>query len=77
MGDAEANRIILACYRNMGTSAAEFVHLPKMDAAYIRDHFRIEGAEFVRESLVGRNQPAMAMTGHFGTGSCCRTSTAP
>ncbi len=66
MGDAEADRIIRACYRNMGTSAAEFVHLPKMDEAYIREHFRIEGAEHVRESLVGRNQPAMAMTGHFG-----------
>ena len=66
MGDVEANRIIRACYRNMGTSAAEFVHLPKMDAAYIRDHFRIEGAEHVLESLVGRNQPTMALTGHFG-----------
>jgi KDO2-lipid IV(A) lauroyltransferase len=50
----------------MGTSAAEFVHLPKMDAAYIREHFRIEGASLVRESLEGRNQPAMVMTGHFG-----------
>jgi len=66
MRDAEADRIIRECYRHMGTSAAEFVHLPKMDAAYIREHFRIEGAEHVRESLVGRNQPAMAMTGHFG-----------
>ena len=51
MGDAEADRIIRACYRQMGTSAAEFVHLPKMDAAYIREHFRIEGASLVRESL--------------------------
>jgi len=66
MGNAEADRILRECYRHMGTSAAEFVHLPKMDAAYIREHFRIEGAEHVRESLVGRNQPAMAMTGHFG-----------
>ncbi|MBP2686898.1 MAG: Lauroyl/myristoyl acyltransferase, partial [Deltaproteobacteria bacterium] len=66
MGDVEADRIIRACYRQMGTSAAEFVHLPKMDAAYIREHFRIEGAEHVRESLEGRKQPAMAMTGHFG-----------
>ena len=32
MGDVEADRIIRACYRRMGTSAAEFVHLPKMDA---------------------------------------------
>jgi len=66
MGDAEGDRIIRACYRQMGTSAAEFVHLPKMDAAYIREHFRIEGAEHIRESLEVRNQPAMGMTGHFG-----------
>jgi KDO2-lipid IV(A) lauroyltransferase len=66
MGDAEADRIVRACYRQMGTSAAEFVHLPKMDAAYLREHFRIEGAEHIRESLEGRNRPAMGMTGHFG-----------
>ena len=66
MGDAEADRIIRSCYRQMGTSAAEFVHLPKMDAEYIREHFKIEGAEHIRESLEGRNQPAMGMTGHFG-----------
>jgi KDO2-lipid IV(A) lauroyltransferase len=66
MGDVEAGRIIRACYRRMGTSAAEFVHLPKMDAAYIREHFRIEGAEHVLESLEVRRQPALGMTGHFG-----------
>ena len=66
MENAEANRIVRACYRHMGTSAAEFVHLKKMDAAYVREHFRIEGAGHVRESLEGRNRPAMAMTGHFG-----------
>jgi lauroyl/myristoyl acyltransferase len=48
MGDAEADQIIRACYRQMGTSAAEFVHLPRMDAAYIREHFRIEGASLDR-----------------------------
>ena len=66
MGDAEADRIIRACYRQMGTSAAEFVHIPKMDEEYIRAHFRIEGAEHVRESMEERNRPAMVMTGHFG-----------
>ncbi|OGR23452.1 MAG: hypothetical protein A3K53_02120, partial [Deltaproteobacteria bacterium RIFOXYB2_FULL_66_7] len=66
MEDAEAKRIIRACYRNMGTSAAEFVHLPKMDAAYIREHFRIEGTSLVLESLEVRKQPALGMTGHFG-----------
>ena len=66
MGDQEAFRIIRKCYRQMGTSAAEFVHLPKMDAAYIREHVRIEGAEHVRRSMKERKQPAMALTGHFG-----------
>jgi KDO2-lipid IV(A) lauroyltransferase len=66
MADAEADRIIRSCYRQLGTSTAEFVHLPKMDAAYIREHFRIEGAEHIRESLEVRNRPAMGMTGHFG-----------
>jgi KDO2-lipid IV(A) lauroyltransferase len=66
MEDPEANRIIRSCYRNLGTSAAEFIHLPRMDAAYLREHVRIEGAEHVRESLEGRKQPAMTLTGHFG-----------
>ena len=67
MGDPEADRIIRACYRQMGTSAAEFIHLPKMDAAYIREHIRIEGTDHVRKSLVERDQPAMVLTGHFGS----------
>jgi KDO2-lipid IV(A) lauroyltransferase len=66
MGEAEAARIIRTCYVRMGTSAAEVIHIPKMDAAYVREHFRIEGAEFVRQSMEDRKQPVMAMTGHFG-----------
>ncbi len=66
MEDAEAFRIIRRCYRRMGTSAAEFIHIPKMDAEYLRDHFRIEGADHIRVSMEERNQPAMVMTGHFG-----------
>jgi len=66
MGDGEAFRIIRRCYQRMGTSAAEFVHLPRMDDAYIRGHFRVEGAEHVHRSMVERKQPAMVMTGHFG-----------
>jgi KDO2-lipid IV(A) lauroyltransferase len=66
MGDAEAARIIRKCYQRMGTSAAEFIHLPKMDDAYLREHVRIEGAEFVRDSMERRGMPAMVMTGHFG-----------
>jgi len=66
MGDAEAFRIIRKCYRQMGTSAAEFIHIPRMDDAYIREHFRIEGMEHLRQTMVERKQPAMVMTGHFG-----------
>jgi len=66
MGDPEAYRIIRKCYQRMGTSAAEFIHLPKMDDVYIREHFRIEGMEHLRQTMEERKQPAMAMTGHFG-----------
>ena len=66
MGDAQASRIIRRCYRQLGTSAAEFVHLPRMDEAYIRNHVRIEGIEHVRAAIRERRQPTMVMTGHFG-----------
>jgi len=66
MADREARRIVRRCYRQMGTSAAEFIHIPRMDDAYIREHFRIEGTEFLRESMGRRGMPAMVVTGHFG-----------
>jgi Kdo2-lipid IVA lauroyltransferase/acyltransferase len=66
MDESEARRIVRRCYQRMGTSAAEFIHIPRMDDRYIREHFRIEGAEHIRESMEVRGQPAMVMTGHFG-----------
>jgi KDO2-lipid IV(A) lauroyltransferase len=66
MADAEASRITRRCYRQLGTSAAEFVHLPRMDEAYVRGHVRIEGVEHVRTAMKERDQPVMVMTGHFG-----------
>lgn len=66
MAGDEARRIIRECYRRMGTSAAEFIYMPKMDEAYIRTHFRIEGTEHIHESMIVMNRPAMVMTGHFG-----------
>lgn len=66
MGDAQASRITRRCYRQLGTSAAEFVHLPRMDEAYLRGHVRIEGAEQVRAAMRERGQPVLVMTGHFG-----------
>jgi len=66
MGDREAARIVRLCYMRMGTSAAEFVHIPKMDRRYIEKHFRIEGIEHIRRSE--REQPlgVLGMTAHFG-----------
>jgi KDO2-lipid IV(A) lauroyltransferase len=66
MGDGEARRIVRRCYRRMGTSAAEFIHIPRMDARYLRDRFRIEGLEHLRKSSEAEGRPILAMTGHFG-----------
>ena len=66
MDGAEASRIVRGCYRRIGTAAAEFVHLPGMDAAYVREHVRFEGEEHVRKSMVERKVPTLIMTAHFG-----------
>lgn len=66
MGDAEASRIIRRCYVRMGTSAAEFVHLPKMDRAYVEKHFRIEGAHHFQEARARTGLGPLGLTGHFG-----------
>jgi KDO2-lipid IV(A) lauroyltransferase len=66
MEDREASRIVRLCYLRMGTSAAEFVHLPKMDAGYIAKHIRVEGAEHIRKATEELGLGPLAMTGHFG-----------
>ncbi len=66
MGDREASRIIRLCYVRMGTSAAEFLHIPKMDNAYIGEHFVVEGTDHVRRTSEELGMGAFAMTGHFG-----------
>ena len=49
----------------MGTSVAEFLHIPKMDERYIRERFRIEGLEHIEKSAL-EGRPVLVMTGHFG-----------
>lgn len=66
MGDREASRIIRLCYTRMGTAAAEFVHIPKMDLEYIDRHFRVEGTEHIWKATEERGMAPLAMTGHFG-----------
>jgi len=63
--EKEARRIIRYCYMRIGTSAAEFLHIPKMDDRYIREHFRIEGLEYIEKSK-REGRPILVMTGHFG-----------
>ncbi len=66
MGEREMARIVRLCYVRMGTSAAEFLHIPKMDARYIAEHFRIEGAEHIMKSTEERGIAPLGLTGHFG-----------
>jgi KDO2-lipid IV(A) lauroyltransferase len=66
MVDRDAVRIIRLCYMRMGTSAAEFVHIPKMDRDYVEKHVRMEGLEHIRRSEKERGLGAIALTGHFG-----------
>lgn len=66
MDDREAARIIRLCYVRMGTAAAEFIHIPKMDRAYLADHFSIEGVEHVLRTQEELGMGGLGMTGHFG-----------
>jgi KDO2-lipid IV(A) lauroyltransferase len=66
MDDREMSRIIRLCYLRMGTAAAEFLHIPKMDARYAAEHFRIEGAEHIAKATEERGIAPLGMTGHFG-----------
>ncbi len=66
MGDGEASRIIRLCYVRMGTAAAEFIEIPKMDGAYLADHFAIEGADHIERTREDLGLGPLAMTGHFG-----------
>ena len=67
MGAREAARIVRLCYTRMGTSAAEFVHIPKVDRTYVEKHIRIEGLEHLRRSERERGLGVLAFTGHFGS----------
>jgi Kdo2-lipid IVA lauroyltransferase/acyltransferase len=66
MDDRTASRIIRRCYVQMGTSAAEFIHLPKMDKSYVEKHFRIEGAHHFVEAKAKTGLGPLGLTGHFG-----------
>ncbi|MCL5965870.1 MAG: lysophospholipid acyltransferase family protein [Deltaproteobacteria bacterium] len=66
MTGREAARIVRLCYVRMGTSAAEFVQIPRIDADYIRSRFRIEGKEHPDRSVSETGLGPLCVTGHFG-----------
>ncbi len=66
MGDREAAWIIRLCYLRMGTAAAEFIHIPKMDRAYLEKHFSLEGVENLLRTQEELGLGPLALTGHFG-----------
>ncbi len=66
MADAEADRILRLCYVRLGTSLAEFLHIPRMDEEYLAGHFRIEGAEYLRQTESASGRGSLTITGHFG-----------
>jgi len=65
MEDKEARRIIRNCYKRIGTTAAEFIYIPKIDERYLREHLRMEGLEHIKKSEA-EGRPILIMTGHFG-----------
>lgn len=66
LAEAEAERIVRLCYVRLGTSLAEFLHIPRMDEAYLAEHFRIEGAEHLTATEQASDRGALTVTGHFG-----------
>lgn len=66
LAEAEAERIVRLCYVRLGTSLAEFLHIPRMDEAYLARHFRIEGAESLQATEEASADGALTVSGHFG-----------
>lgn len=61
----QTQRIIRACYRQMGASLVELLRLPVMDRAYVERFITIEGLHRV-ESAMASGRPTMFLTGHYG-----------
>ncbi len=66
MEEREASRIIRLSYVRMGTSAAEFVHFPKMDRGYLEKFVRVEGVDHLLRSRRETGLGPLLATGHFG-----------
>ncbi len=66
LGDREASRIIRRSYLRLGTSAAEFVRIPRMDRGYLEKRVRLDGAQRVVSLTEERGIAPLLLTGHVG-----------
>ena len=65
LSPGETQRLILACYRQLGSGILELLRLPVMDQAYLGRYIAIDGLEhFDRAAASGR--PVILLTGHYG-----------
>lgn len=64
--DREASRIVRRSYLRLGTSAAEFVRIPRMDRATFERRIRLEGVDRVVSLTEERGIAPLLLTGHVG-----------
>lgn len=65
LDDAERRRRGIACFRHLGTSFGELMHLWHRPPGEANRHVRVEGFDVI-ESLRGEGQPILVLTGHCG-----------
>ena len=62
---AQARRIIVSSFKQMGAGVLELLRLPVMDRAYIDRYISEEGYHHVEQAVVAK-QPSILLTGHYG-----------
>ena len=72
---AQAQRILRACYRQLGAGLVELLRLPAMDHAYLRRYVLIEHEATLQEA-VASGRPLMFLTGHYGNWELCSIAAA-
>ena len=65
LSPGETQRLILACYRQLGSGILELLRLPVMDQAYLGRYIAIDGLEHF-DRAVASGRPVILLTGHFG-----------
>ena len=66
LDDAGLVRIGSRCYAQFAMSMVEFMRLPLVTQAYVRENIEIEGTRHLDDALMG-GRGAVLVTGHFGS----------